>query len=228
MVKKGFARTLYSIAATGALVLAFMAVTSRTMRAQHLPQPAPFSETLSGAFNKEAGHSYWKHPDYDSIIDFWIDAKGPQMRVHAINPDNPRVKDMIAKGAKKDVSQLTQEDFDKAASYVSILKDMKQEKDGSWRGKLFVASRNEHFGVHIRPSAEGQPNLLVRGYIIEGWKKWVTLGNPGNVVGLTLSFTPVENPPPRGYYRSLPPTASDTSTRFADTTKPDTLALKNP
>lgn len=220
MVKRGFAKTLYSIAATGALVLAFMAVSSRSMRAQHLPPPVPFTETLTSEFNKEAGHSYWKHPDYDSIIDFWMEKDGPHMRVHAINPDNPKVRDMIAKGAKKDVSQLTQEDLDKAASYVSILKDMKREKDGSWRGKLYVVSRDEHFGIHIRLPEGDQKTLLIRGYIIEGWKKWVTLGNPGNVVGLTLPFTPVENPPPRGFFRSLPSVSPDRGSWFADTAKP--------
>lgn len=205
MTKTGFARALYSAAPTSALVLAFIVASSRPARTQNLAPPLAITQTLQQQDNKEAGHTYWRYPDYDGIIDVWKDTSGIHFRVHSINPENQKVREMVAGQAKKDTASLTEADFQKAVGYVAQLRDMKEGKDGKWRGKIWIEARKEHFGLDIQFPKGTETRLSIRGYIVEGWKRFVTLGNPGNIVGMTMEFSPVANPPPRGVnHPSLP------------------------
>lgn len=202
MVKSRLFKAVAAVATTSALALGFLAASVRPMRAQAPHNPHAVSQGIDTVNHKQEGHTYWKHPDYDSVIDLWRDSTGIHFRVHSINPDNPKVKEMVAGSVSKKIENLTPADYEKAASYVAQLVDMKEEKNGKWKGKIYVATRKEHFGIEIQLPQGAEKNLKVRGYIIEGWKKFLTLGNPGNVVGYTLSFSPVDNPPARGVTRA--------------------------
>lgn len=204
MTKNRLYKVLAAVATTSALTLAFLAASVRPMRAQAPHNAAALTQTIDNPYKQE-GHTYWKHPDYESVIDLWKDSTGIHFRVHSLNPDNPKVKEMVAGSVSKKIEHLTQADYEKAASYVAQLVDMKEGKNGRWTGKIYVATRKEHFGIDIQLPHGNEKNLKVRGYIIEGWKKYLTLGNPGNVVGYTLNFSPVENPPARGVTRNPPP-----------------------
>ncbi|HYD17297.1 MAG TPA: hypothetical protein VEF76_02320 [Patescibacteria group bacterium] len=179
-----------TIAATSALTLAFLAASVRPMRAQNPAVVAPIEQT-----QPQTSHSYWKHPDYDAIIDLWTDTSGIHFRVHALNPENPKVRELVAGNVSKDKKDLTTADFEKTLNYAAQLRDMKNMGNGRWQGKIWIEQRKEAFGFDIQLPQQGEKNLKLRGYAISGWKKVVTLGG---IVGKSLELSPVANPPPRG------------------------------
>lgn len=185
------AKIFTTLATTSALALGFLAASVKPMRAQNAVVPQGIVQTIP-----QTAHSYWKHPDYDGIIDVWTDSTGIQFRIHALNPENDKVRNLVAGNVSKDKSKLTQADFGKALEYKPQLRDMKNMGGGRWQGKIWIEQRKEAFGFDIQLPQGEQKNLKIRGYAISGWKKVVTLGG---LVGKTLEFTPVANPPDRGF-----------------------------
>lgn len=144
----------------------------------------------------QTGHTYWQHPDYDAVLDIWRCAeRGVCVKVHSVNAENQKTREAVAKDAKKDIKNITPADVAKFCAYEAQLVQMKEVAPGDWRGKIWIASRNSHFGVDIHEPKGEEVNLKMRGYIVEGWRRWATLGNPGNIVGKTMELAPVKNPP---------------------------------
>jgi hypothetical protein len=194
MTKGRFARKLSVLAATSALAAGFWVAAARPLRGQAAADSAHSAQ--AGAADT-AGHSYWKHPDYDAVLDLWnCPERGICLKIHALNAEDPKVRALAAKDVKKDVKDLTPEDMQKFCGYTLELHDMKQ-KDGKWQGRLYVRSRNQNFGVEIQPpAAGGDGKLRMRGYVIEGFWHKLALGNPGGILGRTIEFAPVAEPPP--------------------------------
>lgn len=184
------AKIFTTLATTSALALGFLAASVRPMRAQNAVVPAAAVQTIP-----QSAHSYWKHPEYDGVIDLWTDSTGIQFRIHALNPENDKVRTLVAGYVSKDKARLTPADFEKALEYQAQLRDMKNMGNGRWQGKIWIEQRKEAFGFDIQLPHGNQQNLKIRGYAISGWKRVVTLGG---LVGKTLEFTPVSNPPDRG------------------------------
>lgn len=184
------AKIFTTLATTSALALGFLAASVRPMRSQNAIVPQAIEQTIP-----QTAHSYWKHPDYDGIIDLWTDSAGIQFRIHALNPANEKVRNLVAGNVSKDKNKLTQADFEKSLEYKPQLRDMKNMGGGRWQGKIWIEQRKEAFGFDIQLPQGDNKNLKLRGYAISGWKKVVTLGG---LVGKTLELTPVANPPERG------------------------------
>lgn len=184
------AKIFTTLATTSALALGFLAASVRPMRAQNAIVPQAIVQTIP-----QSTHSFWKHPEYDGVIDLWTDSTGIQFRIHALNPENDRVRNLVAGYVSKDKKNLTPADFEKALDYQAQLRDMKNMGNGRWQGKIWIEQRKEAFGFDIQLPQGDQKNLKIRGYAISGWKKVITLGG---LVGKTLEFTPVTNPPERG------------------------------
>ena len=184
------AKIFTTLATTSALALGFLAASVRPMRAQNAVVPQAIVQTIP-----QSAHSYWNHPEYDGVIDVWTDSTGIQFRIHALNPENDRVRNLVAGYVSKDKKNLTPADFEKALDYQAQLRDMKNMGNGRWQGKIWIEQRKEAFGFDIQLPQGDQKNLKIRGYAISGWKKAITLGG---LVGKTLEFTPVTNPPERG------------------------------
>ena len=112
MTKQRFVKSLLSLAATSALTFAFIAASVRPMRAQG---PVPQQTITEPAHQdyKQAGHTYWLYADYGAVLDIWQTPAGPQVKVHSIDPANPKVREKLAKDAKKDPKDLTVADFNK-------------------------------------------------------------------------------------------------------------------
>jgi hypothetical protein len=196
MVKNGFARKLSALAASSVLTLAFWAASVRPLRGQNLARDssAATQTTPSGA---QPGHTYWKHPDYDAVLDLWnCPERGVCLKIHSLNPADKKVRELAAKELKKKPEELTDADMVKFCGYEFQLQEMKQKKDGKWQGKLAFNSYSTRFGVEIQRPAEDGGKLRMRGYIAEGFWHKITLGNPGGLLGKTIEFTPVTSPPP--------------------------------
>ncbi len=184
------ARIFTTLATTSALALGFLAASVRPIRAQNAVVPLGIEQTLP-----QTAHSYWTHPEYDGVIDVWTDSTGIQFRIQALNPANDKTRNLVAGNVSKDKNKLTPADFEKALEYKPQLRDMKNMGGGRWQGKIWIEQRKEAFGFDIQLPQGNNKNLKIRGYAISGWKKVVTLGG---LVGKTLEFTPVSNPPDRG------------------------------
>ena len=184
------ARIFTTLATTSVLSLGFFAASVRPMRAQNAVVEQGVVQTLP-----QTAHSYWTHPEYDGVIDLWTDSTGIQFRIHALNPNNDKTRNLVAGNVSKDKNKLTTADFEKALEYQAQLRDMKNMGGGRWQGKIWIEQRKEAFGFDIQLPQGDHKNLKIRGYAISGWKKVVTLGG---LVGKTLEFTPVANPPERG------------------------------
>ena len=189
-----FANKLYM----GALSLTLLTSALFTPRAR--AQGGGSSQTVAAdtlrSWQPEPGHTYWKHPSYDAILDMWeCKERGICMRLHTINPDDPEIRKLTAKETKKKIEDITHDDLAQMCGYEMQFSDMKRQKDGSWQGKLYIKSRDLKVKVVITPPQAADSTLRMRGSISEGFWNIVLLGNPGDLVGRTYVLNPVQNPP---------------------------------
>ena len=188
-------RKASSLLTSGALVLGFAVAAARTARAQAMPPPR---DTAAQAMKSNAlpGHTYWTHPDYNGVLDIWnCPERGICAKVHAVNPQDERVRKAAAGTLKKKVQDVTDEDVMKQfCGYEAQFSEMKELEPGHWDGKIFIVSRNAYYGVDLKESADGE-HMHMRGYLL-GFLRFLLLGDPYHVLGKGNDLARVRDVPP--------------------------------
>jgi hypothetical protein len=190
-----FLRKASSLLTTGALALGFAVASARQVRAQSQP-PQKDSVTQTQVSNEQPGHTYWTHPDYDGVLDVWnCPERGICAKVHAVNPQDERVRKAAAGTLKKNVKDVTDEDVMKQfCGYEAQFSEMKEAEPGHWNGKIYIISRDSYFGVELKERPDGE-HMNMRGYLL-GFLRYLFLGDPYHVLGKGSELSRVHDVPP--------------------------------
>lgn len=185
---------LSSLLTTSALTLGFAAASARPLRGQEAARDTV--QQANSVKDAQPGHSYWKHPDYDGVLDVWnCPERGICAKVHAVNTQDARVRRAVAKTMKKDVKKITDDDVLKnICGYEAQFSEMKQNEPGHWEGKIWIASRKTFFGVELK-EAQDHEHLYLRGYMI-GFFKYLFFGDPFHVLEKGNNLERVNDVPP--------------------------------
>jgi hypothetical protein len=194
MSKHRFVQKLSSLLTTSALTLGFAVAAARPLRGQDAVRDTV--QQADSISNAKEGHTYWKHPDYDGVLDVWrCPERGICARVHAVNTQDERVRKAVAKTLKKDVKKVTDDDVLKnICGYEAQFREMKEVEPGHWAGKIWIVSRNTHFGVELK-QAQDQEHLYLRGYVL-GFFKYLFLGDPFHVLEKGNNLDRIHDVPP--------------------------------
>ncbi|MEZ0226846.1 MAG: hypothetical protein ACAH83_19980 [Alphaproteobacteria bacterium] len=200
MSKNRFVQKLSSLATTTALAMGFAVAAARPLRAQVVErdtvQQADSLQKADTVSNAQPGHTYWKHPDYDGVLEVWrCPERGICAKVQSVNTQDPRVRTAVAKTMKKDVKKITDEDVLKnICGYEAQFREMKEVEPDHWVGKIWIVSRNTHFGVELK-QAQNQEHLYLRGYVL-GFFKFLLLGDPFHVLEKGNNLERIRDVPP--------------------------------
>jgi hypothetical protein len=178
-----------------ALVLGFAAagqLTGANAKAEDAPPPAPIQQPQ--ATNAPAvipGHTFWKHPDYDAIIEIWTDpVLGLRGKVASLNPDNPKIRSLAAKAYHmEDEKKLTR---DQVLAFQGLEGDLHLHSagDGKWTGTIYwpyTRFKVKTFGVDVD---QRNDQLHVHGYLLP----WKILGVPMPQFGKSTDLKPSAPP----------------------------------
>jgi hypothetical protein len=188
-----FLRKASSLLTTGALALGFAAASARQIRAQEAPKD---TVTQTMVTNAQAGHTYWTHPDYDGVLDVWnCPERGICAKVHAVNPNDTRVRKAAAGTLKKNIKDVTDTDVMKQfCGYEAQFSEMKEQEPGHWNGKIYIISRDAYFGVELKQRPDGE-HMNMRGYLL-GFIRFLLMGDPYHVLGKGSELSRVHDVPP--------------------------------
>ncbi len=109
------------------------------------------------------GHRFWKHPDYDAVIEVWTDpVKGLRGRIASLNPADEKIRKVVGKILKKDVGQVSAKDV---LSFVGLEGDLHLHPEGAnkWIGSIYWPFKNASYGVAVEEAAD---KLHVRGFLL--------------------------------------------------------------
>lgn len=111
----------------------------------------------------EAGHTFWKHPDYDAVVEIWTDpVKGLRGKIASLNPLDNKVREVVGKILKKDVKQVSDKDV---MSFQGMEGNLSLHREGlKWTGTIYWPFKEKSYGVDVETPTDH--TLHVRGYFI--------------------------------------------------------------
>jgi uncharacterized protein (DUF2147 family) len=141
------------------------------------PLPAPETPTMT-----ETGHTFWKHPDYDAVVEVWADAtKGLRGRVASLNPADKKIREMVGKILKKEEKLVSDKDV---LSFVGMEGDLHLHREGlKWTGSIYWPFKEKSYGVDVEQKGD---TLHVHGFFL-----WMPL------LGKSAELTPAKPPGPK-------------------------------
>lgn len=159
----------YSSLGLPTIMLSFGAATGAFDRAMAQepptpPLPPPNPVTLTQDTVTQPVRTYWKHPEYDAVLEVWTDPeKGLRGRLASLNPDDPKIKLMVSRILEKKPEKVTQDDI---LGFVGMEGDLKLRKlgDNHWKGSMFWPFKGKSYGVEVKQEDD---NLYVRGFILK-------------------------------------------------------------
>jgi hypothetical protein len=144
-------------------------------------EPAPVIPPSPPAMT-EPGHTFWKHPEYDAVVEVWTDpVTGLRGRVASLNPADKKIREKIGKILDKDERQVTDKDV---LSFVGMEGDLHLHREGlKWTGSIYWPFKQKSYGVDVEQ--KGEHTLRVHGFLL-----WMP------IIGRTADLKPAEPPPP--------------------------------
>ncbi|TAL28712.1 MAG: DUF2147 domain-containing protein [Alphaproteobacteria bacterium] len=112
----------------------------------------------------EPGHSFWKHPEYDAVLEVWVSpASGLRGKLVSLNPADQKVKAVVAKILKKDEKKVSDADV---LSFQGMEGDLRLKPDGEnkWTGSIYWPFRKKSYGVDVEQTND---NLHVHGFLLK-------------------------------------------------------------
>jgi uncharacterized protein (DUF2147 family) len=125
-------------------------------KAQEAPPLPPASMTAPG-------HTFWKHPDYDAVIEVWTEpVRGLRGKIASLNPNDEKIRKVVGKILKKEEDQVSAKDV---LSFVGMEGDLNLHRDGAnkWTGSMYWPYKDKSYGVDVEQDAA---KLHVRGFLL--------------------------------------------------------------
>lgn len=119
------------------------------------PTPAPLTMSLTG-------HSFWRHPDCDAVVEVWTDPmKGLRGKIVSLNPADEKIRKAVGKILKKDEDEVTAKDV---LSFQGMEGDLHLHQEGlKWAGTIYWPFKQKSYGVEVEPVKDA---LHVHGYLL--------------------------------------------------------------
>ncbi|MEZ0226847.1 MAG: hypothetical protein ACAH83_19985 [Alphaproteobacteria bacterium] len=112
----------------------------------------------------EPGHSFWKHPEYDAVLEVWVSPdSGLRGKVVSLNPADKKVRAVIAKILKKDEKKVSDADV---LGFQGMEGDLSLKPDGEnkWTGSIYWPFKKKSYGVDVEQAGD---KLHVHGFLLK-------------------------------------------------------------
>lgn len=112
----------------------------------------------------QPGHSFWKHPDYDAILEVWTSPdSGLRGKIASLNPADQKIRQIVAKILKKDEKKVSDKDV---LGFQGMEGDLHLEKDGEnkWTGSIYWPFKKKSYGVDVEQASD---KLHVHGFLLK-------------------------------------------------------------
>lgn len=157
---------------------------------------------VSSAAGQEAGHSYYRHPETNLVLDFWSSAKNKiSMKVHSVDPQNSNMRKLAAKGLEK--AEASESDVLKFCGFGSErglqFLNMKEAGSGHYKGEMKVGLDILRGKGDVYGSAKGVSiHLKGESALLRGWYQLPSVASFLNGVTQRVTYdmklNRVENP----------------------------------
>lgn len=157
------------------LMLSFGAATGLFGPKVEAGEPSPVNtQTMA-----QTGHTFWRHPDYDAVVEVWTDPlTGLRGRIASLNPADEKIRKVVGKILKKDEKDVTAKDV---LSFEGMEGDLHLHREGlKWTGSIYWPYKDKSYGVDVEPA---QNVLHVHGFLL-----WLP------IVGKSADLTAVAPP----------------------------------
>jgi hypothetical protein len=108
------------------------------------------------------GHSFWRHPDCDAVVEVWTDPKtGLRGKIVSLNPADEKIRKAVGKILKKDEEDVTAKDV---LSFQGMEGDLHLHREGlKWTGSIYWPFKQKSYGVDVEQMKDA---LHVHGYLL--------------------------------------------------------------
>jgi uncharacterized protein (DUF2147 family) len=120
------------------------------------PPPAPV--------RTETGHSFWKHPEYDAVLEVWVGPdSGLRGKVVSLNPADKKIRAVVAKILRKDEKKVSDADV---LAFQGMEGDLRLKPDGEnkWTGSIYWPFKQKSYGVDVE---QAEDKLHVHGFLLK-------------------------------------------------------------
>ena len=123
----------------------------------------PTPVTMTQTQTQSAAHSFWRHPDYDAVMEVWVDKdKGLRGKIVSLNAADRHVREAVGKILKKKTGEVTD---DNVKSFSGLEGDLtlKQTAPDKWSGTIYWPYKDKSYGVDVEISPS---KMHVHGFLL--------------------------------------------------------------